>query len=301
MKFVKERAMKVQADVQSEKSSQYSQLDWVGMTEIQTVVLAKSHDGSTLSLPALLDVGVDLTANHRGIHMSRLYRLHQELILNQPLQQQQLAQFADQSLQSHTQLSQYFACKLKLNWPLQTVSLMSQLTGFRNYPIQVIFEKNQSQEKTWLQFEILYSSTCPQSAGLSMEVLESQIKSQGTPVERLPATPHAQRSRAVVQAEVSTLSQALIESLIERVEKALGTPVQTTVKKADELRFAQLNAENLMFCEDAARKISQALMGLSPVKGFSVYCEHQESLHPHNASSRTSSRFQRPERLSFSN
>lgn len=287
--------MKAQADVQSEKSSQYNQLDWVGMTEIQTVVLAKNQEGSVISLPALLDVGVDLAANHRGIHMSRLYRLHQELILNQPLQQPQLTQFATQSLESHSQISQYFACKLKLNWPLQTLSLMSNLAGFRNYPIEVIFEKNQSQEKTWLQFEVLYSSTCPQSAGLSMEVL----KSQNTAVERLPATPHAQRSRAVVQAEVGEVSQALIEALIERVEKALGTPVQTTVKKADELRFAQLNAENLMFCEDAARKIFQALMDLSQVKGFSVYCEHQESLHPHNASSCISHRFQRPERLHF--
>jgi len=299
VKFVKEVAMKAEADVQSEKSTEYSQHDWVGMTEIQTLVLARNQDGSFLSLPALLDVGVDLTANHSGIHMSRLYRLHQDLILNQPLNQQQLSQFAAHSLESHAQLSQHFACRLKLNWPMQTISLMSQLAGFRNYPIEVIFEKNQTQEKTWLQFEILYSSTCPQSAGLSMEVLKSQQSQQAQSVDRLPATPHAQRSRAVIQADVGEISQSLIESLIERVEKALGTPVQTTVKKADELRFAQLNAENLMFCEDAARKISQSLMDISQVKGFSVYCEHQESLHPHNASSRISSRFQRPERLQF--
>ncbi len=294
-KFDKDGAMKAQADVQSEKSSQYGQLDWVGMSQIQTVVLAQNQDGTFLNLPALLDVGVDLAANHRGIHMSRLYRLHQEYILNKPLQQRQLLQFAASSLESHTQLSQYFACKLKLYWPVKTVSLASNLTGFRNYPIEIIFEKNSTHERTWLQFEILYSSTCPQSAGLSMEVL----KSQNLPIDRLPATPHAQRSRAVVQAEVADLSQGLIGALIEKVEKALGTPVQTTVKKADELRFAELNAENLMFCEDAARKISQALVDVSLVKGFSVYCEHQESLHPHNASSRTSNRFQRPERLQF--
>lgn len=287
--------MNAQADVQSEKSSHHSQLDWVGMTQVQTLVLAKNQEGLTISLPALLDVGVDLTENHRGIHMSRLYRLHQELILNQPLQQQQFQSFAARSLESHAEISRYFACKLQLNWPVQTLSLKSNLTGFRNYPIQVIFEKNATNEKTWLQFEVLYSSTCPQSAGLSMEVL----KAQEQVTERLPATPHAQRSRAVVQVEVSYFDQMLIGALIKTVETALGTPVQTTVKKADELRFAQLNAENLMFCEDAARKISKALNDLSGIKGFSVYCEHQESLHPHNASSRNSSRFHRPNRLYF--
>jgi len=287
--------MNAKADVQSEKSSQHSQLDWVGMTQIQTLVLAKAEDGSTMSLPAHLDVGVDLQENHRGIHMSRLYRLHQELILNQPLQQEQLVKFASQSLESHTEISSVFSCKLKLNWPVRTLSLKSNLPGFRNYPIEVIFEKSDSEEKTWLQFEVLYSSTCPQSAGLSMEVL----KAQGEVIDRLPATPHAQRSRAVVQVQITQLNQALITAFIEKVESALGTPVQTTVKKADELRFAELNAENLMFCEDAARKISQVLKQSSDIKGFSVYCEHQESLHPHNASSRNSSQFRRPERLTF--
>lgn len=288
--------MKAQPDVQSEKSADYSQLDWVGMTAIQTLV-TQSNQGVQISLPALLDVGVDLVENHRGIHMSRLYRLHQELILNQPLNRQQLSDFASQSLSSHEGLSHYFACKLKLNWPMKTVSLKSNLAGFRNYPLEVIFEKSQNQESIWLQFEVLYSSTCPQSEGLSMQIL----KAQESAFDHLPATPHAQRSRAVVKVQVQTLNQNLIEDLIQRVEQALGTPVQTTVKKEDEMQFARLNAENLMFCEDAVRKISNALKQQNTIQGFSVYCEHQESLHPHNASSSNRFRFEAPQRLSFTN
>ena len=44
-------------------------------------------------------------------------------------------------------------------------------------------------------------------------------------------------------------------TLIDAVEAALGTPVQTAVKREDEQAFARLNAENLMFCEDAARRV----------------------------------------------
>ena len=48
-------------------------------------------------------------------------------------------------------------------------------------------------------------------------------------------------------------------ALIDRVEQALGTPVQTVVKREDEQAFARLNGENLMFCEDAARRMAAAL------------------------------------------
>ena len=42
------------------------------------------------------------------------------------------------------------------------------------------------------------------------------------------------------------------------MEAALGTPVQTAVKREDEQAFARLNGRNLMFCEDAPRADSSA-------------------------------------------
>jgi GTP cyclohydrolase I len=192
-------------------------------------------------------------------------------------------------------LSHFFAAKLKFILPQTTKSLATNLQGFRNYPIEVIFEKEVSHESLWLQFEVLYSSTCPQSASLSMEVLKSQKQI----IERLPATPHAQRSRARVIVQLQEFNQSIIEELIEQVETSLGTPVQTTVKKADEMKFAELNAANLMFCEDAARKISDGFKQNSNLLGWSIYCEHQESLHPHNASSMSLTRFKSPSRLQF--
>ncbi len=288
--------MKAHSDIQSQKSAEYGQIDWVGMSQIQTLVRIVGKDGISTSLPAVLDMGVDLAEDNRGIHMSRLYRLHQEQILNHEINHHQLLKFAGASLDSQKGLSKTFACKLKFNLPVETISLKSNLPGFRNYPIEIIFEKTTSTQQTWLQFEVLYSSTCPQSAGLSMEIL----KNQDPGFDHFPATPHAQRSRAVVQVQVSNLDEAIIQGLISATEQALGTPVQTTVKKEDEMRFAELNAENLMFCEDAARKIAQRLQLEALVSGYSIYCEHQESLHPHNASSLMRAQFQPPNFMRFS-
>ncbi|MGC1548108.1 MAG: GTP cyclohydrolase, FolE2/MptA family, partial [Rhodanobacter sp.] len=72
-------------------------------------------------------------------------------------------------------------------------------------------------------------------------------------------------------------------SLLDRVEQALGTPVQTAVKREDEQAFALANGGNLMFCEDAARRIQLALDADKNIADFHVRLEHQESLHPHDA------------------
>ena len=46
---------------------------------------------------------------------------------------------------------------------------------------------------------------------------------------------------------------------IDLAEGALKTPVQSAVKREDEQAFARLNGRNLMFCEDAARRIAAVL------------------------------------------
>ena len=59
--------------------------------------------------------------------------------------------------------------------------------------------------------------------------------------------------------------------------------MQTAVKREDEQAFARLNAANLMFCEDAARRLRNALDDDPDVIDFWVQASHLESLHPHNA------------------
>ena len=74
-----------------------------------------------------------------------------------------------------------------------------------------------------------------------------------------------------------------IIELIDLVEGALKTPVQATVKREDEQAFALLNGTNLMFCEDAARRIKIALNSDERILDYWARCTHFESLHPHNA------------------
>jgi GTP cyclohydrolase I len=146
--------------------------------------------------------------------------------------------------------------------------------------------------------EVVYSSTCPASAALSRQLIQQQFARDFDPAHPLDhaavlawlgseqgivATPHAQRSVARLLVRLADGVSFNLISTLDRVEQALGTPVQTAVKREDEQAFALANGGNLMFCEDAARRIQKALDADPRIADFHVRLEHQESLHPHDA------------------
>ncbi|MEC8429104.1 MAG: GTP cyclohydrolase, FolE2/MptA family, partial [Pseudomonadota bacterium] len=142
-----------------------------------------------------------------------------------------------------------------------------------------------------------YSSTCPCSASLSRQLQAQAIDKQFTSdaIDKASllqwiqseqgsiATPHSQRSYAYIKIALGDNPWPEFSSLIYELEEAIGTPVQTAVKRVDEQEFARLNASNLMFCEDAARRIKQSLESMSFASDYWFKVEHQESLHAHNA------------------
>jgi len=60
--------------------------------------------------------------------------------------------------------------------------------------------------------------------------------------------------------------------------------------KAGIQAFAELNAANLMFCEDAARRVAAVLSRDRRVERFDASVAHFESLHPHDAVARVAGR-----------
>ena len=65
--------------------------------------------------------------------------------------------------------------------------------------------------------------------------------------------------------------------------KAVPTETQVMVKREDEQAFAELNAANPIFVEDAARLFWEQLLEDGRVNDFRVIASHQESLHSHDA------------------
>ena len=78
-----------------------------------------------------------------------------------------------------------------------------------------------------------------------------------------------------------------ITDLVDLIENSLQTPVQAAVKREDEQEFARLNGQNLMFCEDAARRLQHSMNKAALYDDFWLRINHLESLHAHDAVSVT--------------
>lgn len=294
-------------DVAQDMAALARPLDWVGMDAIALPIRLHDERGLPMQVPAVVDIAVDLhDAGARGIHMSRLYLHLQHSLANEALSAPSLRRLLETCIASQQGVSTRARLRLRFQHLLLRPALRSDNAGWKCYPVEVEAELRDGHLKLSLGFSVDYSSTCPASAALSRQVnarrfaedfagvrpLSNDAVADWLASERgLAATPHAQRSRAeLLVALKPTFDELPLQSLVEMVEAALGTPVQTAVKREDEQAFAEANAANLMFCEDAARRAAAALAGDARVAAWTVRVAHFESLHPHDAVASVSGR-----------
>jgi GTP cyclohydrolase IB len=280
-------------------------LDWVGMEGIALPVRVSDGAGGQLQVAAGIDLSVNLAdPEARGIHMSRLYLQLQDSLARETITPAGLRHLLQESIASQSGLASRARLKIRYEALLQRRALESEYAGWKSYPVEIEATLGDGHLQLALSFSLEYSSTCPASAALSRQAnaerfsedfatarpLSVGVVHDWLASERgLAATPHAQRSRAHVRVELRTQFDELpLVPLIDALEAALATPVQTAVKRVDEQAFARLNAENLMFCEDAARRVASVLSKDSRIERYDATVSHFESLHPHDAVARVS-------------
>lgn len=274
-------------------------LDWVGMADIQVPVLFDAGDGQPQRASARVGAFVNLhRPDKRGIHMSRLYLQVEQALSTQVLGADVLQALLRGFLQSHDGLADRACLSIRFEHLVRRPALKSSNSGWRAYPVSMEASLIGDEFVLEIGTEVVYSSTCPASAALSRQLIQDRFAldfDDAKPLDHaavlawlgsdkgIVATPHAQRSVARLRVRPALGSAFALIELVDQVENALGTPVQTAVKRQDEQAFALANGANLMFCEDAARRIQKALDADRRLSDFHVRVEHQESLHPHDA------------------
>jgi GTP cyclohydrolase I len=236
--------------------------------------------------------------------MSRLNLQLQDGLAREAITPAGLRHLLQDGIASQQGLATQARLRIRYDALLQRAALESGFSGWKRYPVEIEATLADGHLRIALAFEVEYSSTCPASAALSRQANAERFAddfSAARPLsvgvvrdwlasERgLAATPHAQRSRAQVRVELKPQFDELpLVALVDALEAALATPVQTAVKREDEQAFARLNAENLMFCEDAARRVASVLANDPRVERYDATVSHFESLHPHDAVARVS-------------
>ena len=272
-------------------------LDWVGMENIALPIhIQNTWCSSKINAYVSLD-----NPHAKGIHMSRLYTRLLELKSLPDLKLKHIHQVLEDFLASHAELSQHARLDIQADINLEQSALISSLSGWKSYPFSLSCRLNKATFEAELALEIVYSSTCPCSAALARDLIQKsfqdaiatqKVNPQNTDeimawlgtTDAIVATPHSQRSFAQLRFRLEPqLASIPIQQLIFQAEQALATPVQTAVKRVDEQAFALANGQNLMFCEDALRRLYHAFIHYSGITGFKFKVIHAESLHAHDA------------------
>lgn len=274
-------------------------IDWVGMSGIELPLLLK-QTGGQFQVPARAEAKVSLDKSpSRGIHMSRLYLSVQEHLSKNELSLELLGKATEEFLHTHAELSSHAKVVVNFESPLMRKALKTDNQAWRSYPVLLSCVNSEGLKKYFVEVLITYSSTCPASAALSRQLIQRAFEQKfsnsaagkaldyeavhgwlGT-TQGVLATPHAQRSFARVKVEVAADFDYV--SLIDQVEESLQTAVQAAVKREDEQEFALRNGQNLMFCEDAARRVKASLDQSKFIFDYIAEFNHVESLHPHSA------------------
>ena len=233
----------------------------------------RDNDNGDLTLETSVTGTVSLEAEKKGINMSRIMRsfyVHAGKTFSFNVIEAALDDYKTdlESIDARIQMRFSFPAKVK--------SLRSGLEGYQYYNIALELVERDGVRKQIIHLDYVYSSTCP----CSLELSEHARQTRGQ-----LATPHSQRSVARLSVEVdpSTTACLWFEDLIDMARSAVPTETQVMVKREDEQAFAELNAANPIFVEDAARLFCEALRADPRVADFRVVASHQESLHSHDA------------------
>ena len=230
------------------------------------------NTGDDLTLETSVTGTVSLEAEKKGINMSRIMRTfykHAEETFSFEVIAAALDAYK-------TDLESFDArIMMRMSYPMKVDSLRSGLKGFQYYDIALELIETGGIRKRIVHLDYVYSSTCP----CSLELSEHARQFRGQ-----LATPHSQRSVARVSVELNPTAEVLwFEDLIDMCRMAVPTETQVMVKREDEQAFAELNAANPIFVEDAARLFAEKLQADVRIADYRVIASHQESLHSHDA------------------
>ena len=251
-------------------------IDFVGISDFHLPIRIRQKDGGSQEVTASISGSVSLDAVNRGINMSRIIRTfykNADQVFDINALEKVLRDYQKDLRSFDAHILMNFKYRI---WQDALVSKKDDGTpegGWQYY--NVTFDANldaTGEFKKIIHFDYIYSSACPCSTELSL---------YNAFQEGVYCIPHSQRSIAHISIDFDDM--LWLEDILTMCRDAIPTETQVFVKRADEGNFAWLNGANVIFVEDAIRKLYKVFVEQENIKDFKIICSHRESLHSHNA------------------
>ncbi len=249
-------------DVASQFDPRGIALHSVGIRQLRLPVRLLTPAGTEQTVVAVADLGVDIEADQRGTHMSRLVETLYEWA-SEPREPQavrlllQLTQERLNSRRAHLLLR--FPYFIPLNAPITGVS------GLLDVEVEWDCALNNGASCSTSLFIFPAMTLCPCS---------KEISDYG-----------AHNQRAIVRLWIQTRDRhpRLPEEYLPLVQESSSALVYPVLKRPDEKYITERTYDTPRFVEDVAREMVLRLQNRSELRWFRVECESIESIHNHNA------------------
>lgn len=263
-------------DIQNSKYSPTLPIERVGIHNFYMPLMVRQKNGGTQEVQAQITGFVSLEADKAGINMSRIIRTAYKS-LDTVLDIDSLCKLLENYKRDLQSFEAHILLKFKYRlWQEALRTVKEDGTkegGWQYYDVTFDVDLNRNGEfRKVMYLDFVYSSACPCSTALSQHAALTRGKY---------AIPHSQRSVARIGVEFENF--IWIEDLINKCRESLRTEVLVFCKRQDEQAFAELNASQPKFVEDAARILAGMLNKMVDVKDYKIVVSHQESLHGHDA------------------
>ena len=262
--------MKSMTDVQKSKPSIDLPIQRVGITELKIPIFISERDGGFQHTVANVDVFVDLDADSKGTHMSRLAIGVQK--------------FMDQRLNSNllSDIAEYIRRKLdaktaqviyRFPYFIKKLAPKSKEPGIIYH--NVVFDLTRQEISSDAVFKMSIETTATSLCPCSKEISE--------------AGAHNQRSKIKLTVIPKNDEFVWLEDLINISETCASCEVYSALKRIDEKHVTERAYENPKFVEDMVRQIYQTLSEREDLKWYKVEVSNEESIHQHSAYARMES------------
>ena len=234
-------------------------------------------DGDVFRTGGKWKLGVSLSADQRGAHMSRFVEMVDSLG-DRSLSIVGMVEFVHlvrQKLEAHQA-----RCEVEFTWFRRVYAPVSRKSALNPHRISwnVVCDGSLNGEKgkVVMTLQMPIKSLCPCSKAIS---------DRGA---------HNQRSLVTVSVRSSAASanrMPSVEKLVGMVESHASSPVYPILKRADEKFVTEHAYDHPGFVEDLVRGIAGSLLDFAGAEAFHVHVLNQESIHAHDCFAEISSEF----------
>lgn len=263
-------------DVQGSTITRSHAIQNVGVSGLEYPINVEL-DGDVFRAAGKWTLGVSLSADQRGAHMSRFVETV-DALGDRPVSIVGMVEFVH-LVRLKLEASRA-KCGVEFTWFRRVYAPVSRKAALN--PHQVTWQVDcdgapeDGKSKVVLTLKMPVKSLCPCSKAIS---------DRGA---------HNQRSTVTVSVRSSAESASLmppVEKLVQVVEAHASSPVYPILKRADEKFVTEHAYDHPGFVEDLVRSIAGSLARFDGIEAFKVHVLNQESIHAHDCFAEIASEF----------